>query len=80
MKIVIQDTITKQYFNKGQWVVDIGEACLFKTTAEAIALASELGLKGFEILHVFGEAEHNFSTGVMDFSKPHPPRAPLPPL
>ncbi len=77
MKIVIQDTITKQYFNKGQWVADIGEACLFKTTAEAIALASELGLKGFEILHVFGEAEHNFSTGVLDIGLQLAPLLPV---
>lgn len=79
MKIVIQDTITKQYFNKEQWVDEVDGAYHFKTTAEAIGLAFQLGLKNFEILHVFGEAEHNFSTGVMDFSKPHP-RAPLPPL
>ena len=79
MKIVIQNTLTKEYFNKDQWVPEIGKACHFKTTAEAIALASQLGLKDIEILHVFGESEHNFSTGVMDFSKP-PPRAPLPPL
>lgn len=79
MKIVIQDTITKQYFNNDQWVIDVDEAFHFKTTAEAIELAFHLGLKGFEILHVFGEAEHNFSTGVIDFSKP-PARAPLPPL
>jgi hypothetical protein len=79
MKIVIQDTITKEYFNKEQWAADIDGAYHFKTTAEAIALAFQLGLKNFEILHVFGEPEHNFSTGVMDFSKPTP-RAPLPPL
>ena len=79
MKIVIQDTITKEYFSKNKWVAEIGEAYHFKTTAEAIALAFQLGLKGFEILHVFGDSEHNFSTGVLDFSKP-PPRAPLPPL
>ena len=68
MKIVIQHTITKEYFNQDQWVGDIGKADHFKTTAEAIALAFQRGLKGIEILHVFGEAEHNFSTGVMDFS------------
>jgi hypothetical protein len=79
MKIVIQDTLTKQYFNKDQWVADVDGAYHFKTTAEAIGLAFQLGLKDFEILHVFGESEHNFSTGVMDFSKP-PARAPLPPL
>ena len=79
MKIVIQDTFTKAYFNRGQWVADIEGAYHFNTTAEAIALAFQLGLKDFEILHVFGDAEHNFSTGVMDFSKP-PARAPLPPI
>ena len=79
MKIVIQHTITKEYFNEDRWVAEVGGAYHFKTTAEAIALAFRLGMKDFEILHVFGESEHNFSTGVMDFSKP-PPRAPLPPL
>ena len=77
MKIVIQDAITKRYFNRGEWFLNIADASEFKTTAEALTLASQLGMNNFEVLHVFEEAEHNFSSGVMNFSKQPPPQ-PLP--
>jgi hypothetical protein len=59
--------------------LNIADASEFKTAAEAITLGFQLGLKDFEVLHVFEEAEHNFSTGVLNFSK-HPPPQILPPL
>ena len=74
MQVLIRDVKTGLYLTLTGWTADIDAARDFERGADALSFAMRNALEGIEIIDAFPEAEFNFSTGILDFSRKHPSR------